>query len=149
MFGKDKALAWAVVNSLEVTAATAAAAAAAVGTAPRTGITSKGIDSVFRPTSKVLLPCLVGLDVRHTAPLHGRLGLAHHALAIKNEKGDDPILLEPVEIAGQVRFYAREAAESRQEGFVGRWVVEEQLQVVRRTNCDRAPAYGVKAMGPR
>lgn len=101
-----------------------------------TRIAAKGVNSIFRPTGKVLIPSLVRFDVGSATPFHGRLCLAHHALAVEDEKGNDAMLLEPIEVSGEVRFDASQAAESGEEGLMVGRVVEEEVQVVRRADCN-------------
>jgi hypothetical protein len=90
-----------------------------------TRIATKGVHSILRPTGEVLVPSLIRFDVGQAAPLHGCLSLAHHALAVEDEKGDDAILLELVKVSGKVRFDARQAAEGGEEGLMEGWVVKE------------------------
>jgi len=62
--------------------------------------------------------------------------LAHHALAIEDEKRDDAILLELVEVSGKVRFDAGQAAEGGEEGLMEGRVVKEAVEVIRRADSN-------------
>ena len=92
-----------------------------------TSVGAKGGNSVLRPACKVLFPGLVGLPICLAAPLGGRLGLSDHVLAVEDEEWDHIILLELVEILGQVRLDTCKAAEGREEGLMVRRVVVEEV----------------------
>ena len=97
-----------------------------------TSIVAERGDGILRPAREVLFPGLVRLPICLAALLGSRLGLPNHVLTVKDEEWNHIMLLELVEVLGQVRLDTREAAEGRQEGLMVGGVVEEEVQVVGR-----------------
>jgi hypothetical protein len=95
-----------------------------------TWVSSERGDGLLGLSLRVQLPCLICLLDRSPATLESNLILSNYGLAIKDEKGGDPILIPEVKILSDMNLNACQAAESRKQRLMGRIGVQKETQIV-------------------
>lgn len=98
----------------------------------RTWVGAKCRHGLLSCRLRVQVPGLVRLLVGLEAAVERDVILSGYGLAVENEEGGDVVLLPEIQVVIDVCFDASQAAERRQERFVGGSIVEELVEVVGR-----------------